>query len=193
MLAPIISCAAHPPRLLFSLFVCVRADHAGKFNSTPLQISKMSSHCNATVFFAARGEDWVINLLPQNVSPSGVGLFSQVRANFSPQVQSSVLFTRRNPQRVLGAAGSMAAFLETGKQMFTRQSGRVTSAYWPRCLHDTAARSADCGPKKPNGGTIHHPRCQKTINAPPQGKHSSSSWIHTGEAGRLQSGPASAK
>lgn len=141
---PTIPCVAHS-----FLFVCLHADNAGKLNTTPSQIFKMSSRSNATVFSVARGEDWVINLPPQNVSTSGVGLFSQVSANFSPQVQSSVLFTSEESAKSVGGGGSVAAFLETGKQMFPRQPRGVTSAYGlkPRCLHDTGARSADCGPK----------------------------------------------
>lgn len=131
----------------------------------------------------------------KNVSASGVGLFSSSPRQLpSPDTVVCPVYMEESANGV-GGGGSVAAFLETGKQMFPRQPRGVTSAHGLRlrCLHDTGARSADCGPKKPNGSTIRRPRCQRTINAPPQGKHSPSSWIHTGEVGKLQSGPASAK
>lgn len=96
---------------------------------TASQIFKMSSRRIAWVHLRLRARARVINLPPQNISARAVGLFLQVRANFPPQVQSSVLCTRRNPQMVLGVGGSMAAPLEMGKQMFLRQPGGVTSAH----------------------------------------------------------------
>lgn len=84
----------------------------------------------------------------QNVSAkSRRFVFASRRQLLSPKVQSPVLCTRRNPQRVLDP-----------RQLFSRRANKcspasprgVTSAHGlrPRCLHDTGARSEDCGPQK---------------------------------------------
>lgn len=193
--------------LFFRLFVCTAIVRfltsakgaAGKFHLT--NFFKMSSRRNAPLLLRLRAKARSSIFSPaaaahphQNVSAkSRRFVFASRRQLLSPKVQSPVLCTRRNPQRVLDP-----------RQLSSRRANKcsaasprgVTSAHGlrPRCLHDTGARSADCGPQKNQMEALFAaPAARKSLTRRHRANTAPLHGFTRGSFRTLQSGPASAK
>lgn len=133
---------------IFCLVVCT-AIIRGNLIQPPAQIFKMSSRRNAPVPLQLGARTGSSIFPPNCFCKRRRFVFSSPRQLLSPGTVVRPVYMEESAKGV-GGGGSMAALLETGKQMFPRQPRGVTSAHRlrPRCLHDMGARSADCGPKK---------------------------------------------
>lgn len=212
-----VACHEHNPTLVcaslflsgnpFFPFVCLHGHravpHLGERSGgeiSPNKFFKMSSRRNAPLLLRLRAKARSSIFSPaaahphQNVSAkSRRFVFASRRQLLSPKVQSPVLCTRRNPQRVLDP-----------RHLFSRRANKcsaasprgVTSAHGlrPRCLHDTGARSADCGPQKNQMEALFAaPAARKSLTRRHRANTAPLHGFTRGSFRTLQSGPASAK